>query len=190
MNPKLPQKRLSRLYNRGRPRRERRFLSHCLRAELIPSGKTASLPGLEKLDDMELYWHPVLERWGVYRRAAKGTSPASDLLYLVMRCQGSDGSYRAPGNWVLDLLRKHDTTRNGSLDPRRARREYIEYIEKRDELAAKLRAKRRKNLTRNVSKDIAIGWVGRVRSTGGIQLMDRPKAGTKRIYGKSQERRR
>jgi hypothetical protein len=78
---------------------------------------------LRALDrDLELYWHPVLNLWFLYRCARRGGITGDDHLVKEMMLSGPNGEYRSPGFWVLDRLRELDVSRGGSVDPQQASR--------------------------------------------------------------------
>lgn len=85
---------------------------------------------LRALDrNLELYWHPVLNLWFLYRCARRGGVPGDDHLVKEMMLAGPNGEYRSPGHWILDRLRELDVFRGGSVDPKQASRHMQQKIQ-------------------------------------------------------------
>jgi hypothetical protein len=119
----------------------RRDLADISRAKACANA--AFLRSLYRQDpDLEVFWHPVLNFWVLYRVVRRGVVPADDLLLKELPVCGPRGEYRPLGQWLLDWLRENDLTRSGSLDPGWARRRYIEKL-MRDEKDDKREASER-----------------------------------------------
>ena len=74
--------------------------------------------------DLELYWHPIANKWILYRVKRRGVASDDE---MIQECvvKTSHGGYAPPGDWLLDLLKKWDKTRGGSISPERANRNYL-----------------------------------------------------------------
>jgi hypothetical protein len=122
-----------------KPPRNASVLTFCRRGERAEAshqgqGPTrAFLRELRRVDKgLEVYWHPAKGRWVLYRVARRGEARSADCLVKEADLAGPRGEYRPLGTWVIDWLRKRDLTRSGSDDPDRARRLWLDRIE-RDE---------------------------------------------------------
>ncbi len=56
-------------------------------------------------DSLDLYWHPVLGHWVLYRMTKKAAARADDELILI------SGLTDHPGDWVIELCRRRDITK-------------------------------------------------------------------------------
>jgi hypothetical protein len=121
------------------PRRSSVALTMCRRASLIdgfpPGGGPGRsfLNGLKAFDrGLELYWHPLRKRWVLYRVVQRAAARSDDLLIKEAVVEGPRGEYRSPGPWLLEILRKWDKTRGGSVDPERGNREFLKGLDAAD----------------------------------------------------------
>ena len=121
--------------------------SFCRRHQL-PEGGAPETPSksflraLRAYDrQLELYWHPLLHRWILYRCARHGGVPGDDHLVKEFELSGPGGQYRSPGHWVIERLQELDRTRGGSVDPAMSSRLYQQQIQA--DLAAMDEAKQR-----------------------------------------------
>lgn len=119
--------------------RNARALTRCRRGELAegsPLGarpSAAFLRALNRFDPgLECYWHPILGRWLLYRVTSRGASRAADVLTKELLLQGPLGEPREPGWWLIDMLRRLDKTRGGSIHHERATKLWIEQMERED----------------------------------------------------------
>lgn len=117
-------------------RRSGRALTSCLRCALA-EGSTrgaslsrAFLRDLKHLDPgLELHFIPGFNRWVLYRLARRGIIPSEDRMVKELEVKGPNGEFREPGQWLLDWLRRHDKTRNGSVCPEYANRQVLRSID-------------------------------------------------------------
>ena len=113
-------------------RRDARTLTFCRRHSLSDSVRKPSQAFLRDLNRqdplLEAYWHPVREHWILYRCVKRGVVPSEDMLMKELDVLSPQGSYRPLGPWLLEWLRKHDKTRNGSVCPDYASSKYLRDI--------------------------------------------------------------
>lgn len=66
------------------------------------------LQALRRYDpNLELYWHPLKERWQVYR-VTRNVVPSMDRMVHEWEVTSPSGGYALPGPWLLELMKKHD----------------------------------------------------------------------------------
>jgi hypothetical protein len=124
--------------NRKVPRNAR-ALTQCRRGELaegLPLGArpgAAFLRALRRFDaDLEIYWHPILGRWILYRVVQRGATPAGDVLLKETVIHGPGGQLREPGWWLIERLRSWDKTQGGSMQHEYASRKYLEKMDREE----------------------------------------------------------
>jgi hypothetical protein len=91
--------------------------------------------------DLEAYWHPIRERWILYRVVRRGAVPCEDVLLKELEVSGPHGEYRPLGMWLIDWLRQNDKTAGGSVDPLQANRAAIRKMEEDDKSLEKEKEK-------------------------------------------------
>ena len=76
------------------------------RGPRLPCGLLKAVRRLDR--ELDFVWTD--DNWVLYRVFRRGVTPASDGLVKVLKVG------RDPGDWVLDVLRRRDLTKNGSKD--------------------------------------------------------------------------
>jgi hypothetical protein len=140
----------------ARRKRDARSRTIVKRGELITATPLvkldrAFLVRLHKQDpQLELHWHPILDRFLLYRRHGGGSHKKPDDL-LVMEWD-LDG--QRPGWWLLDWLRWADKYAGGAVSPRAARRKYLNGLEEHEERRLAEWDKKRYNMSEDVAKHL------------------------------------
>lgn len=111
-------------------------LTFCRRWELaqgLPLGEYPSqafLRALKRFDSqLELYWHPRVGRWVLYRVVHRGGASSDDQLIKEFTIADESGGYRLPSWWLIDHLRALDKTKQGTIDPQQADRAFYQKLE-------------------------------------------------------------
>lgn len=119
-----------------RKRRSALALTACHRWELAEARPAcgdpsrAFLRNLKRFDrGLDLYWHPVRQRWILYRVKRRAPCPSDDYLIKELEIVGPRGEYREPGQWLIDFLQSIHK-KNLSGDPHQADREYAKLLDK------------------------------------------------------------
>lgn len=150
-------------------RRDSWLRTHVHRGQLVkaspPQGDLSRgfLRDLSDLDkDLELHWHPIGQRWVLYRRVSRSAGRSSnDLLIKECVVRGPNGEYRRPGGWLLERLRFWDKTKGGSVDPERADYLYRQKILREAEEEEQKEDKERLKLSESLAEDIRFCAFGR-----------------------------
>jgi hypothetical protein len=135
-------------------------LTFCRRGDLAdgsPGAKPspAFLRSLAAYDrGLELYWHPVRHRWILYRVTRRAACSGSDMMLKEFEITGPDGEYRLPGWWLLEVLRKLDKTRNGTIDPRVANNLYHAHLKEEEEKEEAERVARMSDMGESFGRDM------------------------------------
>lgn len=137
------------------PTRCRRYqLVNLADALVAPPGK-AFLRALERFDShAELHFNAPIGRWVLYRRNTRAACPSEDVLTKEFVLTGPRGEYRAPGFWLIDVLRKLDKFRGGSLSPEAAAGLYLQHLKEEDEKEEEREARWREDRARDVVNDL------------------------------------
>jgi hypothetical protein len=81
---------------------------------------------------LELYWHPFIARWVLYRVTHRGPAPSSDVLTKEWVIQSPSGAMREPGFWLIDWLRRQDKTEGGRYHHEYATRRWVADMERQE----------------------------------------------------------
>ena len=138
-----------------------RALTRCRRSQLPESGFPAGGPPLAFLRalsaqdrDLEPYWHPIRERWVLYRVVRKGVVPSEDVMMKEFEVVGPRGEYRPLGMWLIDWLRLNDKTEGGAIDPTQANRATLRRLDAEDEAFEKGKEKQIDVISTQFKKDM------------------------------------
>ena len=107
-----------------------RIRTHCRRGQLARSAAPFGAPDPEFLrrlaefdKEVELYWHPLAERWVLYRVRRKGCA-SDDVMIHEATIKTPGGNFKPPSFWLIDQLKEWDKTKQGKYDIRQANRQY------------------------------------------------------------------
>jgi len=139
-----------------RRKRDARRRTIVRRGELLTATSPVCLNRafLERLDrqdpELELHWHPLLERFILYRRhGGHGQKKPSDILVMQWDLDG-----QRPGDWLLDWLKWADKFAGGAVSPRAARRKYLKGLNDADVAWADGWNKERMEMSEDVAKHL------------------------------------
>jgi hypothetical protein len=139
-----------------RRKRDARSRTIVRRGELLTATSPVCLDRafLERLHrqdpKLELHWHPLLERFILYRNhSARSKKQSDDLLVMEWDLDG-----QRPGNWLLDWLRWADKFAGGAVSPGAARRKYLASIDKAEEDWEEQWDKKRREMSEDVAKHL------------------------------------
>lgn len=112
----------------------------------------AFLERLHKQDPkLELFWHPLMERWLLYSRKS-GSGPKSPGDLMVMELPLGEG--QPPGDWLLEWLRFNDKFAGGAVNPLQARRKYLQGLEDHEDARLEYWDKLRMEMSEDVAKHL------------------------------------
>lgn len=165
-----------------RTRRNGRALTSCLRVALAEgSGKSGTLSRsflreLHRVDSgIELHWIPSINRWVLYRLVRRGVIPSEDQMLKEVEVRGPRGEFRSPGQWLIDLLRSYDKTRNGSVCQEYANRKFLRKIDNEqkvmDERQAKLDDDRLDSFAHNIENHVVYSRKSATMPIGTTKIM-------------------
>ena len=99
---------------------------------------------------LELHWHPLLERFILYRRyGGGGQKKPSDILVMEWDLDG-----QRPGWWLLDWLAWADKFAGGAVSPGKARRKYLKGLQESEKDWAEKWDKKRMEMSEDVAKHL------------------------------------
>lgn len=100
---------------------------------------------------LELFWHPLLERFLLYSKIWGGSHRQPDDL-LVMEL---DLGEKPPGDWLVDWLKFNDKYAGGAVNPKQARRNYLQGLEDHEDRRLGYWDKLRMEMSEDVAKHLA-----------------------------------
>jgi hypothetical protein len=105
--------------------------------------------------DIEFYFHPVIDRWMIYRVTHYGGSPADDSMIKVSHLQGPDGQFRPAGRWAIRELKSRELHRFSERSVKDAASVYSAKVMQKQLDLERNRKRDQNDMTSEFAKDIS-----------------------------------